>query len=316
MVSGEDPWSTFRYAGTAAQLAWAHRLAGITRDPAGVNWAAEAREAYAWAQSNTRPGDDQKQGGSLRHPRAYAAAALFRLTGEKRYEAQFAQDTDWIRPDTLLWDEPAYGPFVYALGGGPTAPDEALLGRTRAAILRTADESLVSTPAKRALRWGGNFYFPMLVGQQTTPWVLEGAVAHTLTRSSEPARARRYLAALYTTCDYFLGCNSLNQTWVTGLGPRHPTEIFHLDAWYNGRGRFHPGLIPYSPWRKEKDQGSGPWDQAWPHPTLHPGIDAWPGNERWFSNRCSPMGSEFTIHQNLGPAAAIFGFLCADEPKP
>jgi hypothetical protein len=74
-------------------------------------------------------------------------------------------------------------------------------------------------------------------------------------------------------------------------------------------------LIPYSPWRKEKDQGMGPWDAAWPHSTLYPGIDAWPGNERWFSNRCSPMASEFTIHQNIGPAAAIFGFLCQDEPR-
>jgi hypothetical protein len=155
---------------------------------------------------------------------------------------------------------------------------------------------------------------PMLGGQQTTPFVLVGAVACTLTHTSEPERSRRYLGALYTTCDYFLGCNSLNQTWVTGLGPRCPTQIFHMDAWYNGKGRFHPGLIPYSPWRKEKDLGMGPWDAAWPHSTLYPGIDAWPGNERWFSNRCSPMASEFTIHQNIGPAAAIFGFLCQDDP--
>jgi hypothetical protein len=58
----------------------------------------------------------------------------------------------------------------------------------------------------------------------------------------------------------------------------------------------------------------GPWDAAWPHSTLYPGIDAWPGNERWFSNRCSPMASEFTIHQNIGLAAAIFGFFCQDDP--
>jgi Glycosyl hydrolase family 9 len=121
-------------------------------------------------------------------------------------------------------------------------------------------------------------------------------------------------ATTRTTFDYFLGCNSLSQTWVTGLGPRCPTQIFHMDAWYNGKGRFHPGLITYSPWRKEKNEGMGPWDAAWPHSTLYPGIDAWPGNERWFSNRCSPMASEFTIHQNIGPAAAIFGFLCEENP--
>jgi hypothetical protein len=50
--------------------------------------------------------------------------------------------------------------------------------------------------------------------------------------------------------------------------------------------------------------------------TIHwRGIDAWAGNERWFSNDCSPMASEFTIHQNIGPAAAIFGFLCQVDPR-
>ena len=47
---------------------------------------------------------------------------------------------------------------------------------------------------------------------------------------------------------------------------------------------------------------------------LYPGIDAWPGNERWFSNRRSPTTSEFTIHQNIGPAAAILSFLCQENP--
>lgn len=313
MVSGEDPWSTYRYAGVAAHLAYAYQLAGMKRDPQGINWAQEAREAYAWAQANTREGDEKAMDGVLPIPRAYAAACLFRLTGEKTYEAQFAQDTNTIKPDTLLWDELSYGPFVYALGGGKATRDPGLLARMRAAVLRTADESLIATPSKRALRWGGNFYFPMLVGQQTTPWVLEGAVAYTLTRKTDPSRARRYRAALYTTCDYFLGTNSLNQTWVTGLGPRYPTEIFHMDAWYNGKGKFHPGLIPYSPWRKQNDVGQGPWDADWANKTLYPGIDSWPGNERWFSNRCSPLASEFTVHQNIGPAAAIFGFLCAER---
>ena len=102
-------------------------------------------------------------------------------------------------------------------------------------------------------------------------------------------------------------------TWITGLGPRHPQHVFHLDAWYNGQGSFHPGIIPYGPWRKERSEGQGPWDVAWPHQTVYPPIDEWPGNERWFDNRCSPMNSEFTVHQNTGPAAALFGFLCASE---
>lgn len=85
-----------------------------------------------------------------------------------------------------------------------------------------------------------------------------------------------------------------------------------MDAWYNGKGKYHPGLIPYSPWRKVKHEGQGPWDADWANPTAYPHIDRWPGNERWFSNRCSPMASEFTVHQNIGPAAAFYGLLSGE----
>ena len=316
MVSGEDPWSSYRYAGVAANLAFAHQSAG-TKDPDGVDWAKEATETYAWAQKNTRPGDDAKEEGSLRKPRAYAAAALFRLTGDKSYEAQFQKDIEGVKPDSQVYEEDLYPLAVYALGGGAhdAKRDPATLARVRAAVLKTADETCLVTAEKRALRWGGNFYFPMLIGQQTTPWVLEGAVGYTLAKQDDPEHARKLLAALYTTCDYFLGTNTTNQTWVTGLGPRYPTEVFHMDAWYNGKASPHPGIIPYGQWRKQKDVGDGPWSSDWANKSLHPAIDNWPGNERWFNNRCSPLSGEFTIHQNTGPAAAIFGFLCADAVK-
>jgi endoglucanase len=308
-ASGEDPWSTYRYAGAAAQLAYCLNLAKVA-DPEGIDWAAEAKEAYDWARKNTRPGDVNRQP-ALKVPRAYAAAALFRQSGEKAYEAQFLEDTADITPTSGLWEESQYGPELYALAGGRGKPLKAQLERIRSAVLFTADSIAVEVAGKRALRWGGNWYMPMLVGQQTTPWVLQLAIAHALSRRTDPARAKRYLATLGTTCDFFLGSNSLNMTWVTGLGPRHPVHVFHIDAWYNGKGRPHQGIIPYGPWRKERDQGQGPWDVAWPHKTVYPPIDAWPGNERWFDNRCSPLNSEFTIHQNIAPAAALFGLLCA-----
>jgi hypothetical protein len=306
-ASGEDPWSTYRYAGAAAHLAFCLQLAR-TNDPEGINWAREASEAYAWAQKNTRPGDEQKQP-ALREPRSYAAAALFRISGDKSYEPQLAADLAEVKADTVLGDDRQYGPFLIALGGGKAAPDPALTQRMRGAVLATAD-AMVGVASKRALRWAGNYYMPMLVGQQTTPLALPIAVGFTLTKEQDPAKAGNYLATLYTTCDYFLGCNALNMTWVTGLGPRHPRHVFHMDAWYNGKAEPHPGIIPYGPWRKERAEGQGPWDVAWPHKTVYPSIDEWPGNERWFDNRCSPMNSEFTIHQNTAPAAALFGFLC------
>lgn len=311
-VAGEDPWSTYRYAGVAAHLAHAFHLAGVP-DPAGVDWSQEAREAFAWAQKNTRPGDERHPD-LLSEQRSYAAAALFRLTGDQSYEKQFLADVASIQEDTLLAGDGRYGPWLYVLGGGPAKGRPKALARLRAAILHSADEITVMPAARRALRWGGYFGMPMLVGQQTTPMVFEGVIGHALTKASEPARARRYLAALYNTCDYFLGTNPLNQTWITGVGPRHPTHIFHMDAWYNGKGRYQPGLIPYGPWRKERVVAQGPWDSDWANQYVYPPIDAWPGGERWFNNRCSPMSSEFTVHQQSGPAAAIFGFLRAEPP--
>jgi hypothetical protein len=156
----------------------------------------------------------------------------------------------------------------------------------------------------------------MLIGQQTTPWILDGIVAYTLLKEGDPERAKAFRAAVVTTSDYFLGTNALNQTWVTGLGARHVQGIFHMDAWYNGKPTLHPGLIPYGPWRKQKDFGMGPWDSDWPNKTVHPPIDLWPGNERWFDNRNCPLSAEFTIHQNTCYAAATFGWLCKDNGTP
>lgn len=308
IASGEDPVSTFGYAGAAAHLAFALELAHV-KDPEAVDWVREARESYAWALQNTHPGDEQK----VRPNRVYAAAALFRLTGEKPFEDQFRKDTADIKADTVLSGEAEYGPFVYALGGPATKErDPETLARMRAAIFHTADMQ-AETASKRALRWGGDFYFPMLVGQQTTPLTLPCAVAYTLAKHSNPDKARLYLSTLYTTADYFLGTNSLNMTWATGLGPRHPNQVFHMDAWYNGTGRFHPGIVPYGPWVKQHAEGQGPWDHDWANKTVYPAIDQWPGAERWFDDRCAPLTSEFTIHQTIAPSAAMYGFLCAPK---
>lgn len=315
-VSGEDPWSTFGYAGVAAQLAYFLRQLGKD-DPEGVDWAAEAAAAYAWAVQNTRDGDEAKF--NLRSWRAYAAAALFRLTGDRAYERQLDADTADITPTTYLWWENIYAPYLHALttAAGPRGdvlPEPGLHERLKSAVLFNADDA-VAVAERRALRWAGKWDMPMLVGQQTTPWAMELGVGYALVRKTDPPRAQRYLATLYTTADHFLGVNSLNIVWMTGVGPRHVEEMFHMDAWYNGpdggsKG-YHEGLIPYSPWRKEREFGQGPWDVAWAHKTVYPHIDQWPGNERWFPNRCTPLGLEFTVHQNIGPAAAFYGLLAA-----
>jgi len=307
VVSGEDPWATYGYAGVAAHLAYCLAIAEKA-DPQAIDWTREAQESYSWAAGHTQPGDQNPE---LTYARAYAAAGLLRLTGDSEYRRQLAEDTANISPGADLADDRKLGPIIYCVGGGKLEQEAVVLARLRAALIFTADHYGISTPSKRALRWGGNWWFPMLMGQQTTPLDVEIAAGYAITKKSDPVKAKQYLASLYTTADYFLGCNALNMTFVTGLGPRFPHHVFHLDAWYTGKPGLHPGLIPYGQTRKGKELGIGPWDSDWANQTVYPALDEWPGNERFFDNRCCPGASEFTVHQTIGPAAAAFGLLCA-----
>lgn len=313
-VSGEDPWSTLRYAAVAAHLACALRAAGVA-DPEKVDWQKEAVESWRWALANTSAEDEKgrpSSGGPVRDVRVYAAAALFRLTGDAEYQKKLAEDMAAIAE---LGEQSRWGAWLHALGGGKGAYDPALVAKLRTSALQSCDFVALHSSSRRALRWGGHWWMPMLVGHQTTPWILEGMVGHALTKDVDPAKAKQYRDAVTTTADYVLGTNAYNMTWATGLGARHPVHVFHMDAWYNGKPTPHPGIIPYGPWKKNKDLGVGPWDNDWANASLHPPIDAWPGNLRWFENRGNPLGSEFTIHQTICVSAAVFGWLCGPAAK-
>lgn len=333
VVSGEDPWSTYRYAGAAAHLALVLRNLGL-QDPEGIDWEREAREAYAWAQANTRPEDERRPPVywlyALRDPRMYAAAGLYRITGQTAYLEQFLRDfrsspavQNFVQagrteipldqPESALGDEQRYGPWLLLLA--PDLPAE-VRSEVEPIVLASAWRVGPQVCEQRAMRFGGPFEFSMLVGHQTTPQVLDCVVAYTLLKDRDPSRARSLLAAVYTSADYCLGTNPLNYTWVTGVGPRPPQHPFHMDAWYNGRGRPHPGIVPYGPWRRENDTGTSSTHLSWAFRTVHPAdISEWPAGEHWFENRSTPLSNEFTVHQTVGPAAAIYGFLCADQPS-
>ena len=160
----------------------------------------------------------------------------------------------------------------------------------------------------RSMRAGFHWYVPTVIGFNTTPHVMQSIYAYELTGE------RKYLDAVRTTCDYMLGGNALNMCWVSGLGDRSPRELLHLDSWYDGRPEIIPGIVPYSVMRLDKQNDyfwNGPWhtEMAWDH--MYPSKFEWPMHEGYSENRYCPMGNEFTVHQNIAPAAAVYGYLCA-----
>ena len=304
IVSGEDPVSTFGYAGVAAHFALCLKQSKAT-DPNGIDWSKEATESYAWAVKNTRPGDQSKS--DYAEYRLYALSALSTLTGNSEYENALLDATKSYDDRTLLWWSNLMGASVYCINTHPKR-SSILAERFKRAIYATADAELDSAN-KRALRWGGDWGMPMLIGQQTTPWVQALAVASVISVTENPVLSKKYFGAVCTTADYFMGTNALNITWMSGLTGLSPRNIFHMDSWYESGTYPRPGIVPYGQWRKEKNEGMGPWDHDWANKNLYPAIDLWPGGERWFENRCCPLSGEFTIWQNMAPAALTYAFM-------
>ncbi len=325
-VSGEEPWMTYKYAGLAAQFAYILQKYCYT-DPEGINWRQEAIAAYNWAQINTRVGDEQSRFDDayfLRNDRAYAAAALYRLTGQTPYHTQVLADLSWVQGNETLHypnGDKQWGIFMYVLAGLEQGlnVDANIFQRCKDAVLGTTD-FFMSYFNERSTRWRGNMWDPMLNGNQTTPKLFEPMMGIGLGRKlgMDSTVQANYRQKLYLSADYFLGSNSFNSTWISGLGERNPNQdIFQLDGWYNGTNTMTEGLIPYGGQRAYASTFA-PFNALSPdYPyncdngcKIFPSnILDWPGHERWFNQRWAPNTCEYTIYQTLAPSLTLYAFL-------
>jgi endoglucanase len=316
IISGEDPFTTFFYAGLAAHYALVLHKLGIN-DPEEINWLAEAQAAFSWARNNTLPGDEnpaEKHNYDLSDFKFYAAASLYRLTGDSIYLDIVEQKLNSLNAGSVLNEDTKWGAYSLVTGDEQNWSNTSLKNKLNGIILATADQKF-SSIEQRACRYGGNIWLPMVVGQGTTPRVFEIMLGHYISKEAAPSKTEDYLAGIFTTADYFLGCNPMNMAWITHVGVRYPERVLHLDSWYSDTGEMIPGITPYGPWRDQSGGSTiGPWDLRWPYKTLYPeGIEYWPGHERWFNNYTTPVNAEFTIHQNTVLSAVVYGYLC-DEP--
>jgi endoglucanase len=315
IVSGEDAFATYWYAACAAHYAICLQKAGVT-DVENINWQQEAINAYDWAQANSL-GNPSCHESNLIDFRMYAAASLFKLTGIQSYNTQFTSDfiANGISNNTVeLTSTRAFGSWQYASLSNTVIPTNSTLQTALAAIESTADFLLNDYFTNgRACRWGGNFWMPMLTGQATTPLVSEGVMGYLLLKNSNPIKAAEYKKKLFTTVDYFLGNNPLNMTYITGLGERSPIGIFHMDSWYSSSGGVRRGIVPYGPWRADFNGDFGWWRYEWPAKTTYPDYNLFPGHERWFDQRTSPLGCEFTIDQTNMTSAFTYGALVCEN---
>ncbi len=290
----EEAITSWNFSGAAAQLAWCYQLAAAGQT-AIDDWVKEAVDAYNWAETQN-PGNQARP---YIEQKYYAAAALYRMTGDHKYLDDFIECRSWYSDLNT-----SFGTYIFCL----TPPD---LWDNFSASDKTLQNSLISTlgdlawqqgisqAEDRALRlikysnpnlsWGG--YYPNVMLQM---------IYHHLSDNDD------VLNLLYTTADFYLGENNDQQVFITGAGSvkadRLLRDILHIDSNYDGVPGWIPGLPPYK-FASTVYNDAFFFEPSDPHD--------WPLMEQCIDSRDYIPAAEFTVQETVTPMAALFSYLKA-----
>lgn len=306
-------WSSFYYAGVAAKAAGV--LKALGRDEMASVYEASALRAMEWAekdyaQRNERAKTYQSNGVTIermddnhqvRDMRNYAAAELFRLTGDERWQNIFRETTKLNEPNAQLYvwqsHEQREAAWVYVRTERENVDTE-LQQYCRQALLREAQDRL-HTQARAGFRWTKNDWAP-----PTATLSVSDAVnlvrAHSLTQDAQ------YLKALVLACQSGLGANPLNLCYTTGVGRRWPHLPLHLDSRHTGQAP-PEGLTVFGPVDPTAEQDL--FLKTVIAPFCYPAPREWPIMESYWDVFWYPMMCEFTIHHPMSYNAYAWGYL-------
>lgn len=288
-----DPVSNFEYAATAASFA---RLFKAHNAGLAAQYLASAVKAFDWAVAQPGdPKDESREAFSL-----WAAAALFRATGDARFNARFVArcGADGFK---VHWKLANWGPLFrwpYARCEQPGV-DTAIRGRLRDEIIRAATQQIERRLDAEAYRWGGDSTRGMGWGNANGG----GYHADVLLRAWWLTGEQKFLDAASLNADFQLGCNPLSKTFVTGMGarpPRHPQIAAFLYEKPGKRGGTVRGITVYG--LTDRDP------QEW-YPAGRPRLRRW----RDLGNGGAEISSEFTITETIGASAMLYATLYALE---
>ena len=291
-----DAWSAYIYAAVAADAAYV--LDRYDSDRAGA-LSTSALAAMNWAEDHLV--DDAE----TELQRGVAAASLFRLTGESRWNEVFLQITPLGRGPALDVgcdrDVVCDQAWVYARIEDDRV-DARVASNAVDTILGAATRAVEAADA-RAFRWTTEQDRRPLV-QGTSPSTPRSiAVGRAYVITDDPI----FLEAIVDSASFSLGANPSGTSYVTGLGERSVRNPLIADVNEGGLPVW-PGTPVYG--IRDLAVGDVQWfadilDDA----GLKPAAAEWPVLLQWFDTGRFPGMAEFTIQQNHGPALFAFGIL-------
>lgn len=312
-------WKVMYQAGTTTMAAWANaancamlaeclRLSG---DPdLAKYYTDEAIKAYEYAsrQPESQLNDAQHIGDGVMRGSDFknmAAAFLYNLTGDSRWEDDMAQTSLSSTGDSHIWS-PNKGMQTWATAAYLHTPHTRhypdIYNNMVEAVNRQADDLHLHKSQTRPSRRTTNDH-----RWQTSENLQLLMLAHSI--ASDPARKADLERAMIIDADWCMGRNPSNTVEMTGLGQRHITDCYSTGR-NDGFPGTHPGQTPFNgteTW-SPGDGGDARILLAHCYPKWE---DGWPSQESFFNQRYFWVNGEFTPRETMRGKMALLAYLNA-----
>jgi len=290
-----DPTSNLEYAATAASFA---RLYSKCDKALASVYLTSAVKAFDWAVAQPQDPKDESRNAFM----LWAAGALFRATGESRFNTLFIENQGKNGFRTH-WSIAGLGPMLrwpYIRCEQP-GTDKALVEKLKQDVITSANWQVEKSIDAEAYRWGGDSSRGMGWGNANGG----GRYADVQLRAWWLTGEQKYLDTACLNADFQLGCNPLSKTFITGMGarpPLHPQISGFLYEKPNKRGGTVAGITIYG--LTDRDP------RGW-YPSERPRLRRW----RDLGNGGAEISSEFTITETLGASAFLYAALYSAEQE-
>ena len=306
MAYAPDIWSSYVYAGVAAQAAYVLQQ----NSPAlAETYQKSALRAMTYAEQELTKLDPQKQAAlhhDVRDKRNLAALELYRLTRNRQWHQLFL--------DTTVFDDetaPAFqwashnhrdAAFLYTrLTNLPINPT--IQSHARQALLQDAN-------TMAAL--GQNTGFKWTKSLPDSPIVTAGSFgnpkATQLLRAYHLTQDDKLLKAAILASQFSAGANPENMVYTTGLGHRSPEHPLVINQRITNQAP-PPGITVFGP--LDTHQFSDYWIFPLLKESVFPSLLTMPTAESYLDIFLYPAVTEFTIDATIAPTAYTWGYLAA-----
>jgi endoglucanase len=308
MTYAPDLLASYLYAGVAARAA---RWLAARLPARAAAYQESALRAMNWAEGDRER--EQREYLMARHAavrdvRNFAAAELFCLTGELKWNNLFLETTPYKNSPGAVeytWDSLDQGDcaWVYARADRPGV-DEKVKRNCRDVVLKEADMRLASIE-RTGFRWAKHPYAPVIYGALSSP---ESCVS--VARAHVLSAAPKYLRGLVLAAQTGAGANPVNMCYTTGLGqnsPQHPLQLDHRITHQPPP----PGLTVGGPMDNTIKELQDPFIGPFAGQVFCPPYKQWPALEAFWDVFWDPMVCEYTIHKPMAGQAYVWGYLAA-----